>query len=142
MIYLTDCTLIGWDISYLHREAERAAKQYTEPRWQAVRDWFLAVAEAVRIERERRTGDGPLTYPVIVRWEPDPDVARPVADEQLDLVMGATTVIRDVERTKYGRELRNLWHDLLVQLAELRDQRHADRRALSIGEFVYGVRRV
>jgi hypothetical protein len=137
MIYLEDRTLMGFDISHLQREAEHAATLYQEPRYRAVRRWFTAVAAAVKVERERRaTGNG--AFPVIVLWEPDPDVAATDADLELDLVLSSTTVVRNLARTMYARELRNAWHDLLVQLAELRDARRLDRRRRSTGALIHG----
>lgn len=134
MIYLEDRTLMGFDISYLKREADHAAKQYHEPRYAAVRDWFRAVATAVQVERDRRP-EGIGRFPVVVHWQPDPDVPRHESDWQLELVLSATAVVTNVERTLYARELRNAWHSLAVQLAELRDQR---RRERSAGELIYG----
>jgi hypothetical protein len=85
------------------------------------------VSYAASRELERRGVHG-FAEPMTVRWEPPADAARSIADQVLDMVLSATTVVFNARRSAHAAEMRDVWHDLMVQLAELRDQRRLERR--------------
>jgi hypothetical protein len=116
------------DPAALRREAEHAGAKMTEPHLAPVRDLFAAIAGVCKAEHSRRSGSSVGRFPLRLSWSL-PDGHPKDVDLALELCLGAIGVMLNVERHgSTGREIRNAWHSLAVQLTELRDQRKAERR--------------
>jgi hypothetical protein len=121
----------------LRRASEQAHPLFREEARQAARNlaehpiaasFFDSVATAASREIDRH-GDRFDGLPIMIHWNLD-DVPADVADHELNFLIGAVTIARDVARRAYASILPQPWNEILFQLAELRDQRAAERRWL------------